>query len=513
MQSCVPSCNDGTFANNGVCEVCDFRCATCIGSATNCISCPDGQLLYKGGCWATCPAILLSVTGTSGAACVDECPSGFWKVSNSECAPCSPQCTTCEGGPNNCTSCLHGSVSAKGTCTTQCGENEFSFSGVCVSCSDSCYGCERTPQNCIECARGYVRTGSICQKGCLNTQYYDNTERKCKTCSANCKTCSSFSYCTSCPSAGIVPRGGVCSECPYPCATCDVTKQCTTCLSGFYHFQGKCTKTCPNGAVPRDGACRCLSGIISNGACVASCNSGFTSINGNCQPCNSNCAECSGNINHCTRCISGFRLDSASKRCIPATQCAYGQALNANGVCQRICEEGFFYYESLCVFGGCFNGYADNGNGGCVRSSSNPTTSVACTNGQYLKDGVCVGNCGSGYYPDSLSGRCQRCSANCQACFTANFCIQCASGYDSLNGECRPTTSCGSGQFQYDDECVSSCPIGTSTVGAQCLRSCPPNTYYQSQICFINCPNGLRTRDACVNSCPSGTSESNGVCL
>ena len=197
--------------------------------------------------------------------CVEQCPSGFYKVSNSECSSCSPQCKTCEGAPSNCTTCLHGSVTGGGSCVATCGENEFSFSGVCVACSISCYGCERTPQNCIECARGYVRTGSICEKGCLSTQYYDNTQRRCLTCSPNCKTCSAYDYCTSCPKASITPRGGVCSECPYPCSTCDVTGICTSCLSGFYYFNRRCTRACPAGALPRNGVCTCISGIVSNG--------------------------------------------------------------------------------------------------------------------------------------------------------------------------------------------------------------------------------------------------------
>ena len=104
-QGCVQSCNDGTFASNGVCQVCDFSCATCLGSATNCISCPNNQILYQGGCWTTCPAILLQSTGTGSATCVNSCPDGFYKVSATACAPCSPQCTTCSNGPDNCTSC------------------------------------------------------------------------------------------------------------------------------------------------------------------------------------------------------------------------------------------------------------------------------------------------------------------------------------------------------------------------------------------------------------------------
>ena len=120
-QSCVQNCIDGTFANNGVCQVCDFKCATCLGSATNCISCPANQILYQGGCWATCPAILLQGTGTGSATCVDNCPDGFYKVSATACAPCSIQCTTCSNGPDNCTSCLQGSVTANGSCSVSCG--------------------------------------------------------------------------------------------------------------------------------------------------------------------------------------------------------------------------------------------------------------------------------------------------------------------------------------------------------------------------------------------------------
>lgn len=182
-------------------------------------------------------------------------------------------------------------------------------------------------------------------------------------------------------------------------------------------------------------------------------------------------------------------------------------------MCERICDNGFLFYEGLCVFGGCFNGYADNGHGGCIRSAqSSSYSSVACTNGQFLLSGICVNNCGSGFYPDSMSGKCLPCSANCNACFTANFCIACASGFDSLNGACVATTSCSGNQFQYGDKCVSSCPVGTTSVGAKCQRSCPDQTYYQSQICYINCPSGVRTADACVSVCPSGTSNKNGVC-
>jgi hypothetical protein len=508
-QSCVQTCNDGTFASNGVCQVCDFKCATCLGSATNCISCPANQILYQGGCWATCPGILLQSTGTGSATCVDNCPNGFYKVSATECAPCSPQCTTCDSGPSNCTSCQQGSVSLNGTCSVTCGENQFSFQGVCVSCSVSCYGCSVTPTNCNTCASGYVKSGSICQKGCQNAQFFDTNQQICVSCPSNCASCSAATYCTSCVNAAIIPRGGVCSNCPYPCNTCDGTGACTSCLSGFYFFQSKCQTTCPAGAYPSNGICVCSSGIVSNGNCVASCQNGYTALNGNCVACNSNCAQCSGNINTCTSCLTGFTIDATTKRCVSNTQCPYGQESDS-GVCTNICDSGFFYYEGICIYGGCFSGYADNGFGGCTRTSAAPT--LTCAAGQFLLNGSCVSNCGNGYFPDNLSQKCLTCAANCVACFSASYCVTCQSGFQASNGACVATTACASNQLQYGSACVASCPIGTYQIGSQCLRSCPASTYYSSQICFLSCPSGIRTADACVTACPAGTSNKGGVC-
>jgi hypothetical protein len=508
QQSCVLSCVDGTYAEAGVCQVCDFRCATCLGSATNCISCPAGQVLYQGGCWAQCPAISLQRVGQN-ASCTDACPDGYYKVSATECAACAIECTTCDGGPKNCTSCLHGSVSTSGTCSVTCKENEFSFQGFCVACSASCYGCANNPQNCLSCASGYVKTGSICQKGCLSYQFFDQGQNKCIACAASCATCSSYSYCSTCKNAAITPRGGVCSECPYPCATCDGSGACTSCLSGFYYFQGACQTSCPAGASPLNGVCQCASGIVSLGQCVTSCGSGFTSIAGACQPCNSNCAECAGDVNACTRCLAGATLDSQSRRCVSAAQCPYGQDLSA-GVCASICDSGFYYYEGICIYGGCFTGYVPNSYGGCVRQSQ-AASGPSCASNQYIQDNSCVGTCASKFYPDSTSRQCLPCSANCETCFSSSFCIICTTGYAMVNGVCVKSTSCPANQYQYNGQCLSQCPVGTYVVGSTCNRSCPDGNYYLSQMCYISCPQ-LRTNEACVQQCPAGTSNNNGVC-
>lgn len=380
---------------------------------------------------------------------------------------------------------------------------------MCVACSQSCYGCSVTPTNCITCAAGFVRSGSICQRGCQNAQFFDTNQQICVNCPSGCATCSAANFCTSCVNAAIIPRGGVCSNCPYPCNTCDGTGACTTCLSGFYFFQGRCQDSCPTGANPRNGVCVCTSGIVSNGNCVASCQSGFTAINGRCVACSSNCAQCSGSTTACTSCLSGFQIDASTQRCVSVTQCPYGQDFQ-NGVCSNICDNGFFFFENMCIYGGCFSGYAANAFGGCIRTGAAPT--LACSAGQFLLNGRCVSNCGNGFFPDNLSQRCLACSANCVACFSASFCVTCQTGFQATNGACVATTSCPSNQFQYGSRCVASCPIGTISIGSQCQRSCPANTYYSSQVCFLSCPSGLRTADACVTSCPAGTRNNNGVC-
>lgn len=192
-----------------------------------------------------------------------------------------------------------------------------------------------------------------------------------------------------------------------------------------------------------------------------------------------------------------------------SSQCPYGQVFN-NGACTNICDYGFFYYQTICIYGGCYAGYADNGFGGCIRSTVQATFS--CSPGQFLLNGNCVTNCGVGYFPDSLSQNCIICSANCAACFSSAYCITCQTGFQITNGACTPVASCPSNQLQYENSCISSCPMGTYQIGNQCTRSCPANTYYNNQVCFMSCPSGIRTADACVPYCPIGTTNQNGVC-
>lgn len=202
-----------------------------------------------------------------------------------------------------------------------------------------------------------------------------------------------------------------------------------------------------------------------------------------------------------------------TRRCVSKSSCPYGQD-SSSGVCLSICDIGFYFYEGICIYGGCFNGYTPNAYGGCVRQSqSEVSANFGCNSGQYSFKGKCVGSCGDGYYPDAASNQCLACSSNCLSCFTSSYCIICSGSYQAINGACVQQTSCPSGQYSYNSACVSSCPLGTYGDGSKCNRICSDGTYYYNQVCFISCPTGLRTPAACVAQCPQGATSQGGVCI
>lgn len=178
----------------------------------------------------------------------------------------------------------------------------------------------------------------------------------------------------------------------------------------------------------------------------------------------------------------------------------------------NICDPGFFFFEGICIYGGCFNGYSPNANGGCVRQSQVSSSGPQCNANQFISNGRCVGACSDGFFPDATTRQCMPCSSNCLSCFSSSFCIVCNNGFQVSNGVCSAQASCPAGQLTYNSGCVRSCPIGTYSDGSRCIRICGDNTYFSSQVCFISCPTGLRTADACVSQCPQGTANQNGVC-
>jgi len=50
-KKCLSECPLGTYPVNGVCELCDLNCLSCLGNKINCVECPMDQYLFMGKCY------------------------------------------------------------------------------------------------------------------------------------------------------------------------------------------------------------------------------------------------------------------------------------------------------------------------------------------------------------------------------------------------------------------------------------------------------------------------------
>lgn len=86
---CIQVCPYGQYAVNGTyrCELCDINCATCEGSAKNCLSCTYINTI--------------SIVYLFNNKCITVCPKGYWMNSSvildHQCTDCHARCTVCYG--------------------------------------------------------------------------------------------------------------------------------------------------------------------------------------------------------------------------------------------------------------------------------------------------------------------------------------------------------------------------------------------------------------------------------
>lgn len=124
---------------------CDSSCASCSTSPPTCTSCADStKLLLNGAC----------VAGPS-------CPTGYFATTTAnattqQCLPCHPDCATCSGSFDACSSCPASRpvLSSSKTCVQTCASNEFydTAKGSCTACSSSCATCSGSASSqCLSC--------------------------------------------------------------------------------------------------------------------------------------------------------------------------------------------------------------------------------------------------------------------------------------------------------------------------------------------------------------------------
>ncbi|XP_028407122.1 antigen WC1.1-like [Dendronephthya gigantea] len=107
IRKCLERCpTDGHFYINNAnhektCDHCSENCLRCEINATNCISCPEGQIL------------------TWDKKCVSYCPEGTFFHKN-KCEKCESTCLACYQNKQNCITCAHGRYVKAGNCLDKC---------------------------------------------------------------------------------------------------------------------------------------------------------------------------------------------------------------------------------------------------------------------------------------------------------------------------------------------------------------------------------------------------------
>ncbi len=164
------NCGPGFFKDSdGQCKKCGQRCATCVGSGENCVSCRAGNFIPVSGLPGPCQTCTVMYPISAGSCircntvtCLDvscnagfkkngikcekiSCPSGQYLNGNS-CKTCPSGCTACSG-PTNCTACKSGM---------------YLKNGACYSCPANCTACTSS-SNCTTCKAGSSLKNGKCE--------------------------------------------------------------------------------------------------------------------------------------------------------------------------------------------------------------------------------------------------------------------------------------------------------------------------------------------------------------
>ena len=246
--TCVESCPEHTVTDNQtrVCldTACHQSCLACFGTKdSQCISCPQGMLLFEG-------------------SCIDKCPNTTFKTETS-CKHCHTSCAECVGPDmDECLSCPLGTYLQTNRCVEVCPVGSFGDSnGVCHVCPSNCANCS-VANICTMCSDGYylLTTNASCVGECPPGFATKISTHTCHQCLPNCAECSvpntclkcadTFSYyepnrsCLSkCPDGFYTDSRSFCSACKAPCSTCSGSP--TNCLGCERNFVMNTTsRTC-----------------------------------------------------------------------------------------------------------------------------------------------------------------------------------------------------------------------------------------------------------------------------
>ncbi|XP_027028709.2 proprotein convertase subtilisin/kexin type 5 isoform X1 [Tachysurus fulvidraco] len=469
--------------------------------------------------------------------------------------------------------CIFISVQAKAS-SVSCPSGQFAFKNRCVFCHPTCAECEGHELfQCTACGsdedgRERFLYQGHCRAHCPREFYPDREQYTCLPCIANCEICVNGNICTKCREgykvqSGIClpvpcgvgevhdPESGECIECETGCSTCstDDPEYCNSCTDDYFLYRHQCRQHCPQRTYEESSRGVCLScpescldcrsetlclicqpgQFLHNGACVNECPQDmFGDARGwRCQPCHSSCLTCHGpGARDCDRCKG---LNSPIYGRCPVISCPEGQYFDSG---TRDCR----YCDVSCRT--CYGPTAQNCN--------------TCSTGYMLEqqEAVCVHHCPVGFYGNSSSQQCERCSSNCETCDSGDQCLSCQSGsyqlflfqgscwsecpdgyFETAEGTCDPCDdlcltcdgsrtqclACRDGRFLENSMCRDNCSVRTFAAEDGTCRRCGPHcdTCIDTSACTRCTFLYLLLNGMCKASCPEGYFEDldQGVCV
>ncbi|KAM9392081.1 extracellular matrix organizing protein FRAS1 [Pholidichthys leucotaenia] len=328
------------------------------------------------------------------------------------------------------------------------------------------------------------------------------TDGSCRDC--ECRDAQVTCYRRSCPTCPpgtltVTKEGGCCPEChQVPCHA-----DCLSCLGTPDHCD----------------SCREPEAFLHHGRCLAACPAGHYGEGRVCAACQSSCASCSSSWD-CQSCSTQLPLLSADRtKCLascppgsyrhdqthcrkchescsecrgPSQQecvsCSDIAALLKDGVCVLDCGAGFYSQEGVC--------YACDPS--CASCFPDNPKCMSCPPGTALHHGTCITQCPAQCYLDSHS-RCRDCHSSCASCWgpSVSQCTLCPSGLLLHQGQCME--ACGEGMYAQDNTCHNCHPSCRSCVGplaSDCLRCLKPEEALVPQ------PGNLQ-QGVCMTACVS----------
>ena len=239
-----------------MCYDCDSsKCATCSGSATNCVLCATGLFKYPDGSCGPCTE------------------TGYYQYNDGvpRCAQCNIACLECSTTSVNCAVCdtanQYFKIQGTNTCAACDLSNSFIQGTECIRCSQNCMTCSGTSVNCTTCPpKKFLYTNNNTCGDCNNEfgLFKDLLTNKiqplCTACLPICASCSNTLLCDSCIPGQYLYSNKTCSVCTAQneaitgtsCVNCDITclsckgsskNDCLSCTFDRYlSTQGECLK-------------------------------------------------------------------------------------------------------------------------------------------------------------------------------------------------------------------------------------------------------------------------------